>query len=110
EFAEIAERERVIAWFAMGEYQRAAFWFRRLRARDPEGPLASLFRVAEALSIARLGHPDTAKVIWAEVVKGSPLSFAGLAARQRLRDLGEAVPEPPEQAPVSPAMDFLLPL
>ena len=110
EFAEIAERERVIAWFAMGEYQRAAYWFRRLRARDPQGPLASLFRGLEALSIARLGHPETAILIWKEVAQGSPLSFSGMAARQRLRELGEAMPEPAEQAPVSPAMDFLLPL
>ncbi len=110
EFAEVAERERVIAWFAMGEYQRAAFWFRRLRARDPQGSFASLYRAAEGLAMARLGHPDTALLVWKEVAQASPLSFAGMAARHRLRELGEAVPEPAEQAAVSPPMDFLLPL
>ncbi len=92
EHTEAAQRERAVAWFALGEYQRAAFWFRKLRSQAPDGSDANLYQLLEAVAQEHLGHPDIAVQLLRDLALNSPLSFAGHQSRARLSAIGEQLP------------------
>ncbi len=108
EHTEAAQRERAVAWFALGEYQRAAFWFRKLRGQNPAGSDASLYQLLEAVAQEHLGHADVAVQLLRDLALNSPLSFAGHQSRARLLAMGEELP-PFLQPDAEPALSITLP-
>lgn len=91
EHTEAAQRERAIAYFALGEYQRAAYWFARLRANDPKGRDANLYQLLEAVAREHLGDMAAAVTLLRNLELNAPLSFAGQQAQARLHAMGESV-------------------
>lgn len=84
-----AHREQLMAWFGDGNYRRFIHWVRIFLSRYPDVKERLLLRELEGLALFRLGHAALAKVVWEDVARIAPLSFAGIAARQRLAELGE---------------------
>lgn len=95
-----AHREQLIAWFAEGNYRRFIHWVRIFLTRYPDVNERLLMRQLEGLALLRLGHTGLAKVLWEDVARTAPLSFAGIAARQRLMALGEVREFPVVNGPV----------
>lgn len=91
EFGETAERERAVAWFALGESGRAASAFRKLRANHAASRDADLYQLLEAISLEHAGKPEGAIPLLNDLGTGTPLSFSGQMARQRLEALGQSV-------------------
>lgn len=108
EFAEAAQRDRLIAWFGEGNYKRFVYWVRQFRLRYPQAKETSLLRSLEALALYRLGHVDQARPIWEDLARAAPLAFVGIAARQRLAELGIDV-QGPVKPPLAPPTDVRLP-
>lgn len=94
EYADLVEQDLLAVWFAAGHYKRVVHWARQLREKAPERTDASLLRSIEALALAKLGHTDLATQMWRGLAQTSPLSFAGLVARQRLAQFGANVQAP----------------
>lgn len=109
ELAEAAERERLIAWFAEGNYKRFVYWVRQFRERRPDAKETLLLRSVEALALYRLGHPELARAIWEDLARAAPLAFVGITARQRLAQLGAATPATVVRTNGAPAPDVELP-
>jgi soluble lytic murein transglycosylase len=89
EHQEAAERERAVAWFALGKYAEAATGFRKLRALDLRGNDAGLYQLLEAVSREHAGHAETASALLKDLALGAPLSFAGQQAARRLASLNQ---------------------
>ncbi len=92
--AQDAYREQLIAWFAEANYRRFIYWVRIFLDKYPEAHERLLMRGLEGLALQSLGHEALARAIWEEVARIAPLSFAGIAARQRLAKLGVTLPLP----------------
>lgn len=95
--AQDAQREQLVAWFAEGNYRRFIYWVRQYAVKYPEAPEQLLLRELEGLALHRLGHGELAVAAWQEVARIAPLSFAGIAARQRLNEVGI-----PRRSPITP--------
>lgn len=104
-----AQIERAIAWLALGDDTNAAQWFERLRKRSPKSNESQLIQVLEALARARLGELEPAANLLTAVAETSPLSFAGLAARQRLLAMGQTATHPALQRSAALPSPPLLP-
>lgn len=110
---ETALRERAVARYGALELERAAFEWKRLRALRPASPLAPLYRHLEALSLLGTPRAGEAIALFETTRAERPLSFEGLMARQRLKELAQPVPPldppPPDAASISlpPLVDEL---
>lgn len=97
EFAQAAHRDRLVAWFGEGNYKRFVYWVRQFRQRYPDAKETLLLRSLEALALHRLGHTEQARPMWEDLARVAPLAFVGIAARQRLAELGVDVASPFER-------------
>ncbi len=107
EYHEAARRERAVAWFALGQFERAAYWFRKLRDADPRGSDASLYQLLEAVCWEHAAKLETAQVLLRDLALNTPLSFAGHQSRLRLAAAGQPVPP---VATATPPGEAVLPL
>ncbi len=90
-----AERERAVAYFALGQHERAANAFRSLR--NSSNSDTSLLTLLEAVAREYAGDVQTAVTLLRSLELTTPLTYAGHASRERLRALGEPV------VPLAPA-------
>jgi soluble lytic murein transglycosylase len=104
---ETALRERAVSRYATGNFERAAFEFKRLRALRPRSSLASLYLHLEALSL--LGTKDAPRAIglFEAVARDRPTSFPALMARARLAAL--ARPQPALEPAQHPLLSISIP-
>jgi soluble lytic murein transglycosylase len=92
EHSETAQRERAVARYAGGDFERAAYEFKRARYLRPASSLAELYRHLEALSLLATPRAEEAFALFEETAKKRPLSFEGLVARRRLEELARPLP------------------
>jgi soluble lytic murein transglycosylase len=92
EFMEAALRERAVLRYNAAQFERAAFEFKRLNYLRPRSKLAPLYRHLEGLSLLATPRAAEAIPIFTSLAQEAPLSFAGLAAQARLRQLARAEP------------------
>jgi soluble lytic murein transglycosylase len=85
------EYEHGLALISSGHATEARRIFARLAERAPPGRSARLHEL-EALSAQRAGDENAATTLYRAILRTEPLTFAAIAARARLAELGEDVP------------------
>jgi soluble lytic murein transglycosylase len=92
-FGNDASYERALCALETDLPLSAAPTFAHLAARSHDRKTRARLRYLEALSLALGNQKEKATVAFTEVARNEPLSFFGLAARERLRIVG--APQPP---------------
>lgn len=108
---EDAEYEQALALLSGGEPKAARTRLMQLAKAQSRTDEAQKLRELEGLAAMRAGDRDGAVRIWTEVARAFPLSWAALAARARLAEVGADVPpllDPPTPRPFAP-LDLSLP-
>lgn len=91
-FAKTARYELAVTRLAQGEYPSALVGFRHLIKDEESSRLKTRYQLLEAVALIGSKNQAAAVPLLKQVISDSPLSFAALAAHERLRQLGETPP------------------
>lgn len=91
-FSKTARYELAVTRLAQGEYAAALTGFRQLVKDEETDRLKTRYQLLEAAALMGAKNRDAAVPLLKQVIADSPLSFAALAAQQRLVQLGETPP------------------
>ncbi|HEU5075972.1 MAG TPA: transglycosylase SLT domain-containing protein [Polyangiaceae bacterium] len=91
-FAKTARYELAVTRLAQRDYPAALVGFRQLIKDEETSRLKTRYQLLEAVALIGNKNREAAVPLLRQVIADSPLSFAALAAQERLRQLGETPP------------------
>jgi soluble lytic murein transglycosylase len=111
-FKAAVDHERAVTWLALGKFGEARGALRALSRAESSERRRALLDELHAVATAGAGDVSGAEKLLRAVIEAHPLSFAALASRARLRQLGLPVPElipPPSGDLAPPPLEVTLP-
>ena len=105
-FHKTVRYELAVTRLAQGDFQNALKGLKPLVKDETSQRLKARYQLLLGIALAGANEKDHAKTVFRELIEELPLSFAALAARQRLTELGET---PPPHLP-PPSDEQALPL
>lgn len=110
-FQKTVRYELAVTRLAQGDFQNALKGLKPLVNEEKSDRLKARYQLLLGIALAGADETDQAKAMFREVIERTPLSFAALAARQRLLQLGETPPPhlPPPAEEEAPPLSVELP-